>query len=159
MGRVLNGNKESKRRKGKRGKGKSKEILLKIFSTNAAGLKLKIQSLKNEINTTNAAIFTVQETHFAKKGKLKVDGFEIFEAIRQKKKDGGTLMGIHKGLKPMLIKEYSDKFELLIVEVTAGDKEIRVISGYGPQENWPEDDRMPFFMALVYLMEYLKDII
>ena len=159
MGRVLNRNKESKRRKGKRGKGKSKEILLKIFSTNAAGLKLKIQSLKNEINTTNAAIFTVQETHFAKKGKLKVDGFEIFEAIRKKKKDGGTLMGIHKGLKPMLIKEYSDKFELLIVEVTAGDKEIRVISGYGPQENWPEDDRMPFFMALVYLMEYLKDII
>ena len=57
-------------------------------------------------------------------------------------------MGIHKGLKPMLIKEYSDKFELLIVEVTAGDKEIRVISGYGPQENWPEDNRMPFFVAL-----------
>ena len=48
----------------------------------------------------------------------------------------------------MLIKEYSETFELLIVEITVGNKDIRVISGYGPQESWPEEDRMPFFMAL-----------
>ena len=28
------------------------------------------------------------------------------------------------------------------------DKEVRVISGYGPQESWPEEERMPFFLAL-----------
>ena len=28
------------------------------------------------------------------------------------------------------------------------DRTIRVISGYGPQENWPEDKRRPFFVAL-----------
>ena len=122
-------------------------MLLKIFSTNAAGLKFKIESLKNEITNTNAAIFTVQETHFEKKGKLKVDGFEIFETIR-KKKDGGTLVGIHKALNPMLIKDYSETFELITVEITVGNKEIRIISGYGPQEYWTEEEKMPFFMAL-----------
>ena len=48
------------------------------------------------------SVFTLQETHFQKKGKFKLEGFEIFESIR-KKKDGGTLIGVHKALKPMLI--------------------------------------------------------
>ena len=60
-----------------------------------------------------------------------MEGFEIFEAIR-KKKNGGTVIGSHKALKPMLVKEYSDKFELLVVEITVGNKDIRVVSGYGP---------------------------
>ena len=76
-----------------------------------------------------------------------MDGYEIFESIR-KKKDGGTLIGVHKALKPMLIEEYNDTFELIVVEVNVSGKEIRVISGYGPQENWIEEEKMPFFIAL-----------
>ena len=64
----------------------------------------------------------------------------IFEAIRNKK-DGGTLIGVHQGLNPVLIKEYSEKFELLVVEISVLNKDIRIISGYGPQESWPEDER------------------
>ena len=92
-------------------------------------------------------MFTIQESHFGKKGKLKVENYEIFEAIRKKQK-GGTIIGVHKGLKPILIKEYSDEFELIVVEIQIKNKEIRIMSGYGPQETWPEVDRMPFFMAL-----------
>ena len=44
-------------------------MYLNIFSANAAGLKYKIQSLKSEIAATNAAIFTVQESHFEKEKK------------------------------------------------------------------------------------------
>ena len=77
-----------------------------------------------------------------------MEGFVIFEAIRNKKKDGGTLIGVKKDLKPMLIEEYSETFELITVEVTVGKKDIRIISGYGPQENWKEDNRMPFFLTL-----------
>ena len=76
-----------------------------------------------------------------------MDGYEIFESIR-KKKDGGTLIGVHKALKPMLIEEYNDTFELIVVEVNVSGKEIRVMSGYGPQENWTEEEKMPFFIAL-----------
>ena len=106
-----------------------------------------MQSLKNEIKNVNASIFTVQETHFPKKGKMKMENFTIFESIR-KKQNGGTMIGVHNSLKPMLISEYCDEFELIVVEIQAGRNEIRVISGYGPQECWREVDRLPFFLAL-----------
>ena len=77
----------------------------------------------------------------------KLTDFEIFEAIRSKVK-GGTAIAVHKSLKPMLIEEYSDEFELLVVEIKLGNKEVRVISGYGPQENWRKEERMPFFVKL-----------
>ena len=77
----------------------------------------------------------------------KLPEFEIFEDVRKKQK-GGTLIALHKGLDPVLIEELSEVFELLVVEVSKGDKEVRIISGYGPQENWKVDEKMPFFRAL-----------
>ena len=73
--------------------------------------------------------------------------FEIFEAIRNKK-NGGTMIGAHKAVNPILVAEYSEDFELLVVEIQIRNKEIRIISGYGPQESWTESDRIPFFIAL-----------
>ena len=137
----------AKKTKTKRGNKKNKEKYLNMFSSNAAQLKGKLDSLKNGIKETNAAIFTVQETHYANKGQFRINNFEIFEAIRKKAK-GGTAIGAHKALKPVLINEYSDEFELIVVEVKAANKEIRVMTGYGPQESWPINARMPFFLAL-----------
>ena len=77
----------------------------------------------------------------------KICDFEFFEAIRKKDK-GGTLIGAHKSLDPVLIEEYSDNFELIVVEVNMGGQSVRVISGYGPQENWRIEEKMPFFRAL-----------
>ena len=56
---------------------------IKIFSTNAAGLiSGKLDSLKNEIVSTNSNIVTVQETHSLGKGLIKMPaGFVVFEAI------------------------------------------------------------------------------
>ena len=79
---------------------------------------------------------------------LKLLEYEIFEAIRSNKQGGGTMIGVHKALRPMLVREYSKNFELLCVDVKINNHEIRVISGYGPQETWIEDDRLPFFVAL-----------
>ena len=87
-----------------------------MFSTNAAGLKTKVNSLKKELNEANASIFTIQETHFTKKGNLRITNYETFEAIRKKEK-GGTIIGAHKSLCPILIKEYSEDFELLVIEI------------------------------------------
>ena len=44
--------------------------------------------------------------------------------------------------------EYYEEFELLVVEVHIQNKDIRIITGYGPQENWKLYDKMPFFWAL-----------
>ena len=73
--------------------------------------------------------------------------FVVFEAIRAKK-GGGTLIAIHEDLNPKLVEEYNDEFELLVVEINTEDLEIRVISGYGPQENLAIEKRLPFFIAL-----------
>ena len=120
-----------------------------IFSANCAGCANKVQSLINNVNHIGAAIFTLQETHFKRKGRLnsKFDDFQIFESIRNKQK-GGTLIGVHKSLSPILIEEYSEEFELLVVEIQLGGEDIIIISGYGPQENWRLEERAPFFSAL-----------
>ena len=108
-----------------------------------------MHSLVHNVKEIGAGIITLQETHFKRKGKLndKLVDFEFFEAIRKKQK-GGSLIGVHKSLDPVLIEEFSEDFELLVVEVNIGGREVRIISGYGPQENWRLDEKMPFFRAL-----------
>ena len=133
-----------------RGRKINKCKTLKIFSVNAASLKPKVKSLKSHIETLNLAIFAIQETHSTNKGQYdgEFDNHIIFEAIRKSKMKGGTLIGVHKSLKPVLIREYSEEFELLVIEIMINNKQIRIISGYGPQETWPEPQRSPFFVAL-----------
>ena len=134
MERLLTSKKCKRNSKTKRGNKKHKASELCIMSTNAAQLKGKFKSFKSELVSSNAAVFTIQETHYATKGKVCIENFEIFEAIRKKEK-GGTMIGVHKALKPFLIQEYSNEFELLVVEISVANKSIRIISGYGPQEN------------------------
>ena len=111
-------------------------------------MKGKVESLKSEVEATEANIVTIQETHSTKKGKINMPvGFVVFEAIR-KAKHGGTMCAIREELNPKLIEEYNDPFELLVVEVEVDNKSIKIITGCGPQENWEESKRRPFFIAL-----------
>ena len=118
-----------------------------MLTANAAGLKLKVNSLKDVIKSQESGIFTLQETHFTKKGKISMQGRRFFESIRNKK-GGGTMIGVHESLNPILISEYSDPFELLVVEISLENKDIRIISGYGPQDSWKIEERLPFFASL-----------
>lgn len=122
------------------------EQSLNLLTTNAADLRLKIKCLKDLVNMFKTSIFSVQETHFKKKGKFSIDNFTIFEALR-KKEGGGSMLGVHVALKPVLIIEYSDTFELIVVEVKVGGKNIRVLTGYGPQDSWELDVKMQFFRS------------
>ena len=149
-----NDRKHSRKAKTRRGLGnknvKDKRVnFLKIFSTNGASVANgKGKSLNAEVGNTLANIVTVQEMHYKQKGKFQMDpSFVLFEAIR-KRKGGGTLVAIHEDLNPKLIEEYSEDFELLVVEVETEENQIRIMSGYGPQENWDEEIRIPFFLAL-----------
>ena len=91
MAGFLNSRKKKVIKRGGRKINKSKSNSFNIYSTNSAGLKNKLPSFKNQIKTLDAAIFTLQETPFGRKGSLKMEEYEIFEAIRAKK-SGGTLM-------------------------------------------------------------------
>ena len=103
----------------------------------------------NNVTHLGAGIITLQETHFKRKGKMneKLKDFVFVDAIRKKTK-GGTMIGVHKSLDPILIEEYAEDFEFLVVEVRIANKDIRIMSGYGPQENWKIEDKMPFFKTL-----------
>ena len=127
----------------------NKTSIIKLFSTNAAGVVTgKTDSLNNEVKATGANIVAIQETHSMQKGRIKFhNNFVVFEAIR-KAKHGGTMCAVNKNLNPKLIEEYNSPFELLVVEVETKNKQIRVMTGCGPQENWDEEKRMPFFIAL-----------
>ena len=58
------------------------------------------------------------------------------------------MLGVHVGLEPVLVRECNDTFEMITVEVKVGNRKLRIITGYGPQENWNEEEKMPFFTAL-----------
>ena len=116
-----------------------------MFSNNFGGANKKLESLKCEIKRTNSTIFNLQETHFSQKGKVRIENFHIFEAIRPK--EHGSMLGVHKSLQHVLISEYSETFEMIVVEIKAS-KNVRLIVGYGPQENIPVSERMPFFATL-----------
>ena len=118
-----------------------------MFTANAAGLKLKVHSLRQELKHVEAGMFTIQESHFKKKGTISIEEWELFEAIRNKP-GGGTIIGVKKQFDPMLIEEYSGEIELLVVEAKISDKRVRILSGYGPQESWPLEQRLPFFKLL-----------
>ena len=75
---------------------------LSLFTTNAAGIKLKLHSLKSELKYLGAGIFTLQETHLKKKGQLKIEDWDLFESIRPKE-FGGTMIGVHKAFSPILV--------------------------------------------------------
>ena len=36
----------------------------------------------------------------------------------------------------------------MVIEIETNKNSIRIITGYGPQETWPESERLPFFDAL-----------
>ena len=111
-------------------------------------MKYKEEDLKNKVKYFNSSIFAVQETHYKKKGKFKLQDYVIFESIRKNKEHGGSMVGIHVGLNPALIEEYCTDFELIVVEIQVENRSLRVITGYGPQENWEITERLPFYNAL-----------
>ena len=76
-----------------------------MFSANADGLNKKVHSLSHQLEECDAAIFTIQETQFNKKGRFKCNDYEIFEAIRKNKEKGATMIGVNKSLEPVLIEE------------------------------------------------------
>ena len=69
-----------------------KQSSLNILTGNAAGLKHKASDLKDKIRHFKSTIFSVQETHSAKKGKFMIENYIVFEAIRKSKKRGGPCL-------------------------------------------------------------------
>ena len=84
-------------------------------------MKYKVEDLKNKIKYFELSIVSVQKTHYRRKGQFKLD-YVVFEAIRKHKEKGGSMLIVHENLKPVLIKEFNDIFEMVVVEVNSDSK-------------------------------------
>lgn len=59
----------------------------------------------------------------------------MFERTRKNKSGGGLMTAVDETLKPVLVTEGEDNVEILTVEALVGSRKVRIINGYGPQED------------------------
>ena len=123
-------------KKTRRGWGrKNKAIKLSLFANNANGIKAKKDSLLNTLKTYEApSCVLIQETKLRFPGTFKLPGYQIFEKTRDGL-GGGLLTAVEEGLSPVLICSGCNEAEILVVQIVVGKYKVRVINGYGPQEN------------------------
>ena len=137
------------RSKNNRNKKKIKNEKFSILGTNAAGLKAKKDSLVENIRLFDRpSIITIQETKFRKIGNFKIENYEIFEKIRTEGYGGGLLTAVDKSLEPVLIEAANEDTEILVVQVKIGGSYIRIINGYGPQEDDLSVKRFDFWQSI-----------
>ena len=141
--------------KTRRGYGrKNKKFIVKkaseftIIGTNAGGLNRKRDSLFNVINQINPSVVTIQETKFMREGSLKIPGYQIFECTRPESKSGGGLLtAALNNLDPLLITKDKET-EILVIQVNVNGNNIRIINGYGCQEDDNQREILNFWQRL-----------
>ena len=121
---------------------------LKLFGINSAGIKSKLDSFNEVLSTLKPHIWMLEETklkpHEDIKGGLLSD-FQVFYLSRQKSQGGGIALGVNKCLESTLLNEGDDETEVISVLVVVGDIPIRVIVGYGVQENASKEKKNKFW--------------
>ena len=119
-----------------------------IYGINAAGIKCKIDSFNEVLSTLKPQIWMIEETKLRVNEHIKCEAlsdFQVFYLSRQKSQGGGIAVGINKMFQSTLISEGDDETEAISVLVVVGDIPIRVIVGYGPQENAPKEKKENFW--------------
>ena len=136
------------RSKNNRKKKQNKTINFSIMGTNAAGLKAKKDSLLSNIEIFNyPSCITIQESKLRNCSNFKLDNYQVFEK-RREGAGGGLLTAIDHNLDPVLIQSDDEDCEILVVQCNLGKQKIRIINGYGPQEDDPLVKRMKFWETI-----------
>ena len=123
----------------------------KIFGINSAGIKSKLKSFKIVLDKLKPTIWMIQETKLRVNEKISSDFlncFQVYYLNRQKSHGGGVALGVHRDLKSILINEGDDDTEVLSVRVFFKELSVRVVTGYGPQENAIKEKKDKFWEFL-----------
>ena len=102
-------------------------------------------SVKSE--EENRKLNNIKGNHH-KKGfpNYKIDGYQIFEKIRPNRDGGGGIMTLVKEeMSPVWVSEGDDNVEIMSVNIQAGSMTVRVINGYGFQENNSDEKKNKFW--------------
>ena len=124
------------------------ELKFSILGSNSAGLKAKTESLVQNIKVfNNPSCITLQETKMRHCGTLKLSGYQVFEKVRSGL-GGGLFTAIDQNLNPVLIGAINEESEILVVQCQVGENKVRIINGYGPQEDDPTAARLTFWQSM-----------
>ena len=99
---------------------------------------------KNIINQFKPGCILIQESKLRNKGSLKLDGYQIFE-LNRIGMGGGLFTAIDENLSPVLIRPGQDNTEILVTQICIAGFNIRILNGYGPQEDSNKDDILNFW--------------
>ena len=128
------------------GKNENKnKIKFSIVGSNVNGLNLKKESLLHTINELKPCVITLQETKVSKKGSIKIPGYQIFEKLRNKRGGGGLMTVVDEDLEPVLVSCGNEDIDVIAVQTKVGNNRIRVINGYGPQEDEDKQQLLNFW--------------
>ena len=136
--KLLKMKKSKKRKRNEKRKFKNISKHLKIFAANAAGISCKLKSFENILTKLKPQVWMLEETKLKPNGRIKCEAlndFQVFYLNRQKSQGGGLALGVHKEIESTLIRDGDDDTEVLSVQTVLADIPVRIIVGYGPQEN------------------------
>ena len=146
-----NASKKLKLNKTRRGGQKFQRERLQTFTimgNNTAGLKAKKDSLEALIHTLKRpSCIMLQETKLGQKEEFKLQNYQVFQKNRNVY-GGGLLTAVDVGLNPMLISSKNEEAEVLTVQLEINHFKIRILNGYGPQEDDSLQNKLSFWMAL-----------
>ena len=115
-----------------------KHETLRLFGINAAGIRCEIKSFDDVLSRLKPHIWMAQETKLKVNEKIDCDSlndFQLFYLSRQHSQGGGLALGVHKMFESTFINGGDDDTEVMSVLVVVGNIPIRIIIGYGVQEN------------------------
>ena len=118
-----------------------------MVGVNAAGIKCKMDSLDDILKRLKPQIWSIQETKLKPNEKLKsevINNFQVYYLNRQNSQGGGLAIGIDKDIESTLKREGNDEIEALAVQIVVGNVPIKMIVGYGPQENSLKEKKEKF---------------
>ena len=118
---------------------------------NAAGLPSKIKSLDNLLKILKPHIWTIQESKLKTDQKIKLEdenGFNLFYLNRKESLGGGLIVGVHKDIESVLVREGDDETEAMVIHVKIEGMTIKIVNAYGPQENATKEKKEKFWEFL-----------
>ena len=126
----------------------NKKVKFSLLGNNTAGIKAKKDSLEALIKTLKLpSCITLQETKLASMDTFKIEGYQVFQKNRNG--SGGVLLtAIGPNLNPLLISTKNEEAEILTVQLSINNRNIRVINGYGPQEDDSAQNKLNFWTGL-----------
>ena len=95
----------------------------------------------------NPSCVTLQETKLAKNATFLLEKYQVFQKNRNGW-GGGLLTAVDPSLNPMLISSRNEDAETLTVQMQLHDRQLRVINGYGPQNDDTPQNKLNFWMGL-----------